>query len=255
MESNLQPGKPRTPADTVVKIKEQILSACLGVAAVVETYRQRAESRTRLRFIGLNCFLIGPDRFSLETRDSRLNDPKIKNEARQLVKQGIINQIQEELFDRVIMQPPERYEKLDEQTRINPELRAGDHYNVLLCLRGLDPHRDSPCEILHTVLLGKDRYVWYETTKGWNDEQGAIFAARLQSASIDGLNLPPLRAQYMVQYKKSLIGKPYKAHQQVRIFQLDAQLCSPALFELWKANGVLGALIWFPHCGEDIALA
>ncbi|KAJ7840377.1 hypothetical protein B0H14DRAFT_2587458 [Mycena olivaceomarginata] len=63
------PGKPRTPADTVVKIKEQILSACLGVAAVVETYRQRAESRTILRFIGLNCFLIGPDRFSLETEE------------------------------------------------------------------------------------------------------------------------------------------------------------------------------------------
>ncbi|KAJ7895803.1 hypothetical protein B0H13DRAFT_1885414 [Mycena leptocephala] len=77
-------------------------------------------------------------------------------------------------------------------------------------------------------------------TKVWNDEQGAVFAARLQSASLDGLNLPPLRAQYMVQYKKSLIGKHYKALQQVGIFQLDAQLCSSALFELWKANGVLG---------------
>jgi hypothetical protein len=50
----------------------------------------------------------------------------------------------------------------------------------------------------------------------------------------------------MVQYKKSLIGKHYKALQQVGIFQLDAQLCSSALFELWKVNGVLGALIWFP---------
>ncbi|KAJ7827689.1 hypothetical protein B0H14DRAFT_3144540 [Mycena olivaceomarginata] len=179
-------------------------------------------------------------------QDPRLNDPRIKNEARQLVKQGIIKEIQEELLDWVIMQPPEHYEKLDEQTRINPELRLGDHYNVLLRLCGLDPHRDSPCEILHTVLLREDKYVWYKTTKGWNDEQGEIFAARLQSASIDGLNLPPLRAQYMVQYKKSLIGKHYKALQQVGIFQLDAQLCSPALFELWKANGVLGALIWFP---------
>jgi hypothetical protein len=96
------------------------------------------------------------------------------------------------------------------------------------------------------VLLREDKYVWYETTKVWNDQQGALFAARLQSASIDGLNLPPLRAQYMVQYKKSLIGKHYKALQQVGIFQLDSQLCSSALFDLWKANGVLGALIWFP---------
>ncbi|KAJ7898971.1 hypothetical protein B0H13DRAFT_2664450 [Mycena leptocephala] len=145
------------------------------------------------------------------------------------------------------MQPPEHYEKLDQEMRDNPELRSGDHYNVLLCLRGLDPHRDSAREISHTMLLGEDKYVWHETTKAWNDEQGALFAARLQSASLDGLNLPPLRARYMVQYKKSLIGMHFKALQQVGIFQLDAKLCSPALFELWKANGVLGALLWFPE--------
>lgn len=128
-----------------------------------------------------------------------------------------------------------------------PELRPGDHYNVLLRLCSLDPHRDSPCEILHTILLGEDNYVWHETTKVWNDEQGALFAARLQSASLDGLNLPSLRSKYMVQYKKSLIGKHYKALQQLGIFQLDATLCSQEVFELWKANGVLGVLLWFPE--------
>ncbi|KAJ6528118.1 hypothetical protein B0H19DRAFT_1214630 [Mycena capillaripes] len=205
------PGKPRTPADTVAKIKEQIRSACLGVASVVENLQTESGVKDKISVHWIELLL---------DRARKIQQAR----ARQLVKQGIINEIQEEMFDWVIMQPPERYEKLDEQTRILVR----------------------PCEILHTVLLGEDEYVWYETTKGWNDEQGAIFAARLQSASIDGLNLPPLRAPYMVQYKKSLIGKHYKALQQVGIFQLDAQLCSPALFELWKANGVLGALIWFP---------
>jgi hypothetical protein len=160
------------------------------------------------------------------------------------------------------MQPPERYQKLDQETSTHsysgtsqsadfiledhPELRPGDHYNVLLRLRGLDPHCDSPCEILHTILLGEDKYVWHETSKVWNDEQGALFAACLQSSSLDGLNLPSLRSRYMVQYKKSLIGKHYKALQQLGVFHLDG-LCSPALFELWKANGVLGALLWFPE--------
>ncbi|KAJ7310144.1 hypothetical protein DFH08DRAFT_718875 [Mycena albidolilacea] len=246
------PGKPRTPEDTIAKIKKQIRAACLGVATAVENLQTETGVKDKIATHWIELLLeeaqkIQQERvYNRETRDPRLNDVKIKNEARQLVKQSIINEIQEQLFAWVIMQPPERYEKLDEQTRTNPELRPGDHYNVLLRLRGLDPHRDSPCEILHTVLLGEDKYVWYETTKVWNDQQGALFAARLQSASIDGLNLPPLRAQYMVQYKKSLIGKHYKALQQVGIFQLDSQLCSSALFDLWKANGVLGALIWFP---------
>ncbi|KAJ7801780.1 hypothetical protein B0H14DRAFT_2614969 [Mycena olivaceomarginata] len=97
--------------------------------------------------------------------------------------------------------------------------------------------------VLHTILLGEDKYVWHETSKVWNDEQGTLFAAR--SSSIR-LSLPPLRSRYMVQYKKSLIGKHYKALQQLAVFQLDEMLCSPALFELWKANGVLGALLWYP---------
>ncbi|KAJ7820820.1 hypothetical protein B0H14DRAFT_3089221 [Mycena olivaceomarginata] len=217
------PGKPRTPEDTIAKIKKQIRAACLGVATAVENLQTETGVKDKIATHWIELLLeearkIQQERvYNRETRDPRLNDTKIKNEARQLVKQST-----------------------------NPELRPGDHYNVLLRLRGLDPHRDSPCEILHTVLLGEDKYVWYETTKVWNDQQGALFAARLQSASIDGLNLPPLRAQYMVQYKKSLIGKHYKALQQVGIFQLDSQLCSSALFDLWKANGVLGALIWFP---------
>ncbi|KAJ7844268.1 hypothetical protein B0H14DRAFT_2585327 [Mycena olivaceomarginata] len=123
------------------------------------------------------------------------------------------------------MQPPERYEKLDQETRDRPELRPGDHDNVLLRLHSLDPHRDSPWE---------DKYVWHEPAKVWNDELGALFAARLQSASLDGLNLPSLRSKYMVQYKKSLIGKHTRPSNSLEVF------------ELWKANVVLGALLWFP---------
>ncbi|KAJ7885706.1 hypothetical protein B0H14DRAFT_2338587 [Mycena olivaceomarginata] len=247
------PGKTRKPEETVTKIKEQIRAACLGVAAAVEQLQTDSgvKDKISVHWIGL---LIDKAReiqkqriFNHETRDPRLGDAKIVGDARKAIKQGLMETIQEELYTWVIMQPPERYEKLDQETRDQPELRPGDHYNVLLRLRSLDPHRDSPCEILHTILLGEDKYVWHETTKVWNDEQGALFAARLQSASLDGLNLPSLRSKYMVQYKKSLIGKHYKALQQLGIFQLDATLCSQEVFELWKANGVLGALLWFPE--------
>jgi hypothetical protein len=51
----------------------------------------------------------------------------------------------------------------------------------------------------------------------------------------------------MVQYKNSLIGKHFKALQQLAVFHLHDGLCSKGLFDLWKANGALGALIWYPE--------
>jgi len=51
----------------------------------------------------------------------------------------------------------------------------------------------------------------------------------------------------MVQYKNSLIGKHFKALQQLAVFHLHGGLCSKELFDLWKANGELGALIWYPE--------
>jgi hypothetical protein len=98
--------------------------------------------------------------------------------------------------------------------------------------------------------LGEDKYVWHETNKGWNTEQDALFAARLQSSSVDGLSIPPLRAQYLVQYKNSLIGKHFKSLQQLAVFHLDEKLCSPQVFDLWKANGDLGALLWYPEIND-----
>ncbi|KAF7360900.1 hypothetical protein MSAN_01119700 [Mycena sanguinolenta] len=231
------PGTPRKPEETIAKIKEQIKAACRGVATAVEIEQLIEKAR------GINQERV----FNRDTRDPRLNDSKIKGPARETIKQEILEKIPEELFTWVIIQPPDRYAELDYLSKQTPELRPGDHYNVLLRVRGLDPHRDSPCEILHTILLGEDKYVWHETSKIWNDEQDAVFAARLQFSSIDGLSLPPLRSSYMVQYKKSLIGKHYKALQQLAVFQLDETLCSPALLELWKANGVLGALLWYPE--------
>jgi hypothetical protein len=99
--------------------------------------------------------------------------------------------------------------------------------------------------------LGTDKYLWHETNKAWDKKKDELFAIRLQSSSTDGLSLSPVRAHYMVQYKNSLIGKHFKALQQLAVFHLDDNLSSPALFDLWKANGALGAHIWFPEI-QDI---
>ncbi|KAJ6595239.1 hypothetical protein DFH09DRAFT_906296, partial [Mycena vulgaris] len=247
------PGKTRTPEETIAQIKEQIKAACLGVETAVEALQTATGVKDKIAVHWIEQLIQKAREMQKErvydgaTRDPRLNDKHIKGDEREDIKQGIITAIQEELYAWVILQPEERYNALDEESRTKNDLRPGDHFNVLLSLRGLDPHRDSPCEILHTYLLGEDKYVWHETTKSWNDAQGELFAARLQSASFDGLNISPLRASYLVQYKNSLIGKHFKGLQQLAVFQLDDKLYSPVVFELWKANGVLGALLWYPE--------
>ncbi|KAJ7165182.1 hypothetical protein C8R46DRAFT_859502, partial [Mycena filopes] len=163
-------------------------------------------------------------------------------------KAAINTAIQTELFSWVIRQPPERYAKLPTVLLSTAtELRPGDHFNVLLRLKGLDPHKDSPLELLHTYLLGVDKYLWHDTSnaKAWDAQKCELFATRLQSSSIDGLTLPPIRARYLVKYRNSLIGKHFKALQQLAVFHLDDTLCSSLVLDLWKAVGELGAMLWY----------
>jgi hypothetical protein len=110
---------------------------------------------------------------------------------------------------------------------------------------GLDVHTDTPVEILHTKQIGEDKYAWHETNKDWTAKQEALFATRLQSLSIRGLSVPVIRAHYMVKYKNNLIGKHFKTLQQLVVFSLDNQLCTKWVFELWKASGRFGALLWY----------
>ncbi|KAJ7635967.1 hypothetical protein DFH06DRAFT_1272024 [Mycena polygramma] len=112
--------------------------------------------------------------------------------------------------------------------KLTLDLKPGVHYNVLLQTRdsGLDPHHDTPGEILHTYLLGNNN--------------------RLQASSISGLSIPPPRPRYVVQYKNSLIGKHFKMLQQLGVFYLH-DLVSPLIFDLWKATRELGAHLWCPE--------
>ncbi|KAJ7850524.1 hypothetical protein B0H14DRAFT_3664811 [Mycena olivaceomarginata] len=187
-----KPGKPRTPADTVAKIKEQIRSACLGVASVVENLQTESGVKDKISVHWIELLLDQARKIQQEwvynhdTRDPRLNDPRIKNEARQLVL--ILNYV------RAII-------------------------------------------IMFSFAFAVSILIVTALVKSYT----LCFSEKI---NMSGTRRP--RAGMMNKYKKSLIGKHYKALQQVGIFQLDAQLCSPALFELWKAHGVLGALIWFP---------
>ncbi|KAJ3744277.1 hypothetical protein DFH05DRAFT_1460400 [Lentinula detonsa] len=117
------------------------------------------------------------------------------------------------------------------------DIRPGDHYNILLATRG---------ELLHTWLLGPDKYVWYSTTKDWKEGSESGFTVWLESLCLDGLSIPPPRASYMMKCKNSLIGKHFKSLQQLAIFGLH-NFCPSTLFEVWKATGELGAQLYIPE--------
>ena len=101
-------------------------------------------------------------------------------------------------------------------------------------------------ESLHTISLGQVRYTWFATTNKWNKEKEKKFAAWLGTCDVNGLAGIPrgVQASYLIEYQNNLIGKHFKWASQLMTFSLHWGGCDPMLFDLWKATGELGALVW-----------
>jgi hypothetical protein len=123
------------------------------------------------------------------------------------------------------------------------KLNDGFYWNYT----GLDPNVDTPVEPLHTVLLGTVKYIWSLTcTHLANSKSLNIFQARLASINVRGLNCPPIRASYLIQYRGSLIGRQFKQIIQVVPFTIHG-LVDNDLFAVWLAAGRVAAAMWFPE--------
>ncbi|KAJ7444523.1 hypothetical protein B0H11DRAFT_1746826 [Mycena galericulata] len=257
-----KPGVPREREQTIQVIRWQVWVACLGNKSGLDAsytttgIKDKISQYWILQLLEKAKVAQHAQLSDRTTRDPQLNNPNCKGPERAALKLQIKRRIQQELWDWVVQQPNEYIPLLENDPfRLVLDLKPGVHYNALLNTRGIDPHHDTPGEILHTYLLGNDKYVWHDTTKTWDDSKADIFASRLQGSSIDGLSIPPPRPRYVVQYKNSLIGKHFKMLQQLGVFHLHG-LCSPLLFELWKATGELGAYLWFPEIKNmDVYLA
>ncbi|KIJ40446.1 hypothetical protein M422DRAFT_49166 [Sphaerobolus stellatus SS14] len=150
------------------------------------------------------------------------------------------------------------------QPELSPiEIKASKSHGTLFShskASGLDPHRDTPVELLHTMLLGIVKYVWHNVNQTWSDTERATFLLRLQSTDISGMNIPPIRAGYMIQYRNSLIGKQFRVLMQLMLFHVHDLLNEPR-YTLIKTIGRLGALLWFPEIQnleeylEDVEIA
>ncbi|THH26571.1 hypothetical protein EUX98_g7617 [Antrodiella citrinella] len=116
-------------------------------------------------------------------------------------------------------------------------------------IRGLDPHSDTPVEILHVVLLGFVKYLWRDVVQNQlknQDQKKADLASRLSSFDVTGLGISPLAGQTLVQYAGSLTGRDFRAIAQAAPFVLY-DLVSQDCFSTWVALSKLIPLIWQPE--------
>ena len=142
----------------------------------------------------------------------------------------------------------------DQQEKLNPFFKlAGKQLSSICYIRldvsllGFDPHRDTPVESLHTILLGIIKYLWALTCKHLASEKKLDeLTARLRSFDVRGLNISPLRAEYLVQYRGALIGRQFKALVQAMFFVAQG-LVPEEYLRAWNAAGALTARLSYPE--------
>ncbi|EGO02430.1 hypothetical protein SERLA73DRAFT_47254, partial [Serpula lacrymans var. lacrymans S7.3] len=136
------------------------------------------------------------------------------------------------------------------ETEVRQQLRQGletllqvstldHHINPLLGMLAVDIHQDTPTEILHTVLLGVAKYFWGQTV--WLLEKSHLltkFQTRLESINKDGLNMIQLGAEYICQFKGSLIGKHFKSLARVMLY-IIYDLVLQDVLDAWSIIGDL----------------
>ncbi|KAJ4467657.1 hypothetical protein C8J55DRAFT_394516, partial [Lentinula edodes] len=123
-----------------------------------------------------------------------------------------------------------------------PEYTTSPVWRIL----GLDPHQDTPVEVLHVILLGAVKYFWRDTVNRTNNKTDRpILIARLSSFNTWGLGIPPLNGNTLVNYAGSLTGRDFRAIAQAAPFILEG-LISDHQLEVWKALSALVTLVWQP---------
>ncbi|KAJ7157732.1 hypothetical protein C8R46DRAFT_1355172 [Mycena filopes] len=119
-------------------------------------------------------------------------------------------------------------------------------------IKGLDPHQDTPVEILHVILLGFVKYMWRDVVQlqlNKKDEKKELLATRLTSLDVAGLGISPLAGRTLVKYSGSLTGRDFRAIAQVAPFVLY-DLVSEECFKTWQALSKIVPLIWQPEIND-----
>ena len=113
---------------------------------------------------------------------------------------------------------------------------------------GLDPHRDTPVEILHVILLGIVKYFWRDLINNQlnkKDGKKEILIARLNSYDTTGLGVSELAGDTLVNYAGSLTGRDFRIIAQVAPFVIY-DLVGADCLSAWNSLAQLIPMIWHP---------
>ncbi|KAI8451252.1 hypothetical protein BY996DRAFT_6432204 [Phakopsora pachyrhizi] len=106
--------------------------------------------------------------------------------------------------------------KENQDTKVTYNIRRlqddsiGKLFNPFYELKGFDGHKDTPVEVLHVILLGIVKYLYCDFICGLTVDKKEELVARFQSFDISNLNIPSIKAKYLVQHYSSLVGKDFK---------------------------------------------
>lgn len=127
------------------------------------------------------------------------------------------------------------------------------HGRYMISFYGIRLTNDTPTEILCTILLGVVKYYWGQTV--WHLEkikQLSVFQVRLSSVAADGLNIPPITADYMCQYCSGLIGKHFKTLSQIIAFT-PYNIVPHEVLNAWLIIGCLTVLLWHTEIDDMLS--
>ncbi|KAF8136030.1 hypothetical protein K438DRAFT_1911592 [Mycena galopus ATCC 62051] len=201
-------GVPRTKEFILQQLQKQVKLACSGVIKPVKDLQTETGVKDAYTQFYIDELL---SRFKEMKKDYNLTVEEITSELTQWM--------------------------LDNEEKI---------YSPFLTTKGFDPTKDTPIELLHTILLGVVKYIWHVSHTSWSPEQKQTYALRLQSTNTDVLSVHAIRANYIMQYAGSLIGRQFKTIAQTNLFHVR-DLVTEDQFKAWRASGELAALLWVPE--------
>ncbi|KAJ3727642.1 hypothetical protein C8R42DRAFT_755301 [Lentinula raphanica] len=175
-----------------------------------------------------------------------------KTEARKLItasgtKDTFLEHFREKVLT-FIAKLPKGLSREEKQIKVDHYVRdamPANIYSPVWRIKDFDPHRDTPVEILHVILLGFVKYYWRDAISRLSDEQKKVLTHRLSSLDVSGLGFSPLKGETLVQFAGSLTGSNFRAIAQVAPFVLYDLVPKPC-FEAWLALSALIPLVWQP---------